>query len=159
LLAVFAAACGDDSEPTPEAFIREAERLDEAHEAVASPLREQLDAAVADLAPDAPVPVEAKTIFIQLADEEDAFADAIDDLDVPESFEASRDKAVVALRAEATFGRELMAGVDTNTTIADIGTALSSDKAARIMQARTDACVSIQNYANANEVQADFTCG
>jgi hypothetical protein len=155
LASITAIGCGGTSEPTPEQFIKQAEKVDQQHEAIAQPLWDQLDADTADLTPDQQIPSNVRDTLDKLFRQEDDFADAVAKLDAPESAKAMQQEAVAALHDEAAVGRKIMTS---STTFGDVMSAFEGDEAVKAQVRRHAACESAQKYADDNGVTVDMTC-
>jgi hypothetical protein len=158
-LAIGGVACGDDDgDVTVEEYMKNAEQLDQEHEAAAGPIRAELDAAMADLQPDDLMPSEVAGVLTRLFDQEDEFASKIEDLDTPDEAKAIRDEVVAALQAEVTYGRDVIAGMTDATTLADLQVKFEGEDGAQIEERRSNACLSLQQLADDNNVDVDMTC-
>jgi hypothetical protein len=158
-LAAAGSACGGDDEPTIEEFITQAHQLDQNHEQAANPIREKLEASIANIGPADPLPSSVKDDLLALFAEEDRFADDIEEMEAPEAGKQIQADAIVALRAEAAFGRTFAESITPQTTFAEVNAALfESDEATQLMARRSNACSSMQKLANDHRVDVDMTC-
>ena len=158
LLAVLAIGCGGSKSQSVETYMKNAERLDQQHEAVANPLRGDLDTMTADLTDEDAVPPAVASTFGKLFDQEDEFAVAIEKLKPPKEARDIQTEAVSALRAEAAFGRNIVAKVTPTTTLGDVTAMIESDEGATVQERRHNACVALQKLADDRNIKVDMTC-
>lgn len=158
VVAVLAVACGGDDGVTVEEFVKKVYELDVKHEMVADPLRTELNAALADRAPEDKLPGGLKVTLAKLFDEEDRFASQIGALDPSGAGKDIQKETVAALRAEAKYGRELVDSLGENTTVGDIDSAFESAEAVQVDTRRSNACMSLQKLADDNGIDVDMTC-
>ena len=157
-LAALTIGCGGDDKPTLDEFIRKGYELDTQHEKTAVPLRNELDAALADLAAGDNLSGGVKDTLTKLFDEEDHFANQIEALDAPEAGKDIQKEAVASLRAEVIYGRKVVDSIRENTTFGDVSGAFENDEAVAIQTRRESACKSIQKLADDNNIDVDMSC-
>jgi hypothetical protein len=157
-VAVLATGCGRKSTMSIEQFVNKGYELDVQHEKTAAPLRDQLDAATATLAPTDRLPAVVTDALTKLFDEEDRFADAIGGISAPKEAKAIQTEAVAALKADVAYGRKVIGTLGPEATLGDFGTAFESDGAVAAQTRRENACKSMQKLADDNGIKVDMTC-
>jgi len=155
---VLIAGCKSDDGPNLEGFLREAERLDRAHEASATPLRETLGTLMGALQPKDLVTPDLKQTLATLFEQEEKLAGEIEKIETPDEATGVRDEAVNSLRTEAEFGRKLAAGITPTTTFEELTGLFESEEAVQLESRRTNACAGLQDLADKSGIAVDMSC-